>query len=552
MTRALVAAAGAALLLAGGAGTRPAQLSNPIQVENAQPGSTGWDARQAPFRRIEGYTSEISVAPGETVQFHVSTVPAAPYRIEIYRLGWYGGLGGRLMGCLPACDSDKPGSPQPVPPFDPATGYLDAGWPVTDTVVVPTAWVSGYYLARLVLTGTPFTSKVPFVVRAPRAAAPSSILVSAPVNTWQAYDTWGGRGLYTRVNGVWTNHVSFNRPFVHGEQDLFEWEIQAVRFLEREGYDLSYATSVDADRDPGELLRHRLFMSIGHDEYWSKGIRDTLEAARDQGTNLAFMGGNTGYWQIRYENDRRTIVEYRIATDDPEPDGSLKTTLFRELNPPRPECELLGVMWQSGIGATGAYAVNSTALSDPYFAHTGFTVDGVAPIIGGEWDGIQPGCNAPPPTVFFHYPGPPAPGDAVRYVAPSGARVFSAGTLRWSWGLDDYGTGQPADPRLQQFTRNALDDLTRPAPPISVRALAIRAGLRVAVRRHPDLRVRGVDVFRRLGRGATLVCSGLAAPCLDRKAPPGRVLRYSAVVRDRWGMSREVLSNPVRSARKRG
>src|SRR5205823_5779801 len=106
--------------------------------------------------------------------------------------------------------------------------------------------------------------------------------------------------------------------------------------------DVSYTTDVDVDRDPSELARHRLVLTAGHSEYWTKAMRDGFEWARDQGTNLAFMGANTGYWQIRYADDRRTIVEYRNATADPEPDVLTKTVRFRDLVPPRPECELLG------------------------------------------------------------------------------------------------------------------------------------------------------------------------------------------------------------------
>ncbi len=83
--------------------------SNPVTAENALPGSTAWESPDATGSAIEGYTSQISSAPGDTVSFHVSTSPAANYRVEIYRLGWYGGDGARLITCLPSCTTDEAG-----------------------------------------------------------------------------------------------------------------------------------------------------------------------------------------------------------------------------------------------------------------------------------------------------------------------------------------------------------------------------------------------------------------------------------------------------------
>ena len=553
-------AAAAGLVAACAIAPAAALGANPIAIENAKPGSSGWTVRQANFRYIEGYTSEVSAAPGETVHFHVQTDPAATYRIELYRLGWYGGAGGRLVACLPACDGEKAGAPQPVPPFDPITGLDRAGWPVTDTLTIPADWVSGYYVAKLLLRSGPgagTTSTVPLIVKDPPSRA-SAILVEAPVSTWQAYDSWGGRSLYTFRDGIGSNHVSFDRPYVHGEQDLFEWEYQLVRFLEREGFDVSYTTSVDVDANPGALQRHRLYMAAGHDEYWTKGVRDALEAARDAGTNLAFMGGNTGYWQIRYEDGRRTVVEYRVRGNDPEPNPALKTTLFRLLGPPRPECELLGVQWQDGIGLETDYPIANAALGDAWFAGTSFTAGAtLTRLIGGEWDGVQAGCVTPPLTVFFHYGGTAdrGPADTVRYTAPSGARVFDAATLRFSWGLDNYGTDLPsADPRLQQFARNVLDDLTRPAPPVEVTARAKRRSVGLHVDRHQDARVRWIAVYRHPGPAAfrlgdprsTLVCVTRTGKCLDSARPSTAVVRYAAITRDRWRASFPTYSPPVR------
>src|SRR5205807_861164 len=125
--------------------------------------------------------------------------------------------------------------------------------------------------------------------------------------------------------------VSFDRPYMFDSMSVspLQLEDSLVRYLERGGYDVSYTTDVDTDLHPGELLQHRLVLTAGHSEYWSKAMRDAWERARDLGTNLAFMGGNSVYWQIRYEDGDRTIVEYRDPKKDPNPSQAVKTVQFR-------------------------------------------------------------------------------------------------------------------------------------------------------------------------------------------------------------------------------
>jgi hypothetical protein len=142
-------------------------MPDPVNVENTRPGSRTWGAPDAVARPVDGYASEISVFPGEAVHLHVSTAPAAAYRIEIYRLGWYGSMGGRLIGCLPSCTTSTQGTTQPRPAPDPVTGEVRAQWPVTDTITVGTDWTSGYYAARLVPADGGQPTGVLFVVKAP-------------------------------------------------------------------------------------------------------------------------------------------------------------------------------------------------------------------------------------------------------------------------------------------------------------------------------------------------------------------------------------------------
>ena len=299
---------------------------NPIPAENAHAGTSAWQIELAPPHAVEGYASEVSLLPGQTLHLHVSSRGHLRYRVEVYRIGWYGGTGGRLMPCL-ACRT-RVGVRQPTPAPDPQTGVLRLSWPVTDVVPIGAGWASGYYMANLVVQAGKLVGRgswIPFIVREP-ATRCAAISVQASVNTWQAYNRWGGRSLYWNHTGVGDNHVSFDRPYdmrgyppIGGPQANQPFgEFPLVRFLERYGYDVAYTTDVDTDGNPNELLCHRVVMTSGHDEYWTKTMRDAFEAARDAGVNLAFVSGDSGYWQMRYEDNRRTIVEYRTADNDPE------------------------------------------------------------------------------------------------------------------------------------------------------------------------------------------------------------------------------------------
>jgi hypothetical protein len=158
-------------------------------------------------------------------------------------------------------------------------------------------------------------------------------------------------------------------------------------------------------------------------------------------------------------------------------------------------------------------------------------------------------------TVFFHYQGGVQNADAVRYTAPSGARVFAAGAQQWSYALDTFNTGRlgrtlPPDTRLQQFMRNALADLTRPAAPAAVRVRVIKRTLRITVQVHADPRVLRYEVYRQRGSAKTLVCRTRGAACTLRRVKPG-TYRFSAIAVDEWGGSDATLSRSVAVRRRR-
>ena len=407
-----------------------------------------------------------------------------------------------------------------------------------------------------------------------------------PTNTYLAYNNWGGTSAYeNNTNGSIFNlahatKMSFNRPYAR--RDWRFWDLPLLRFLEREGYDVSYVSDADVDANPNILMQHRTVIYSGHGEYWTKAMRDGFDAARDQGTNMAFMGANDAYWQVRYEDsscpsdntvcpaspgvgNRRTMVVYK-EYPDPISDPSLDTIQFRDLG--RPECQLMGgVQYGSYFPNDGYrdYTVTSDGAADPWTQGTGLTSGStITGLVGFEYDSFDPTCVTPgPPTVLFDYQGPETPASidaaAVKYVAPgSGARVFSSGTEQFSWGLDSYRwdptlfTGiPPTNPAIQQFTRNMLADMQDPASPAGIDA--VKAGDTVELDTTPrnDPRITTYKVYRHAGTGdfqpgdpgVTLVCQNSTGDCTD--SPPAGTYRYASVAGDQWNDSGPALSGAV-------
>ena len=221
------------------------------------------------------------------------------------------------------------GTKQTVPAPD-ALGMVECNWANPYLLNIPkstdpTDWMSGIYLVKLTESVGKKQQYIIFAVRDDSRA--SALLFTQSVNTYHAYNLWGGKSLYGTLSDSddtanAARRVSFNRPY-YGQQgdgvgQFFSWELAKLQFLEKEGYDVTYATNVDVDRDPTLLLSHKGFLSIGHDEYWSWRMRNHVEAARDQGVSLGFFSGNTSYWQVRYENSAanqpfRTMVGYKSS-----------------------------------------------------------------------------------------------------------------------------------------------------------------------------------------------------------------------------------------------
>lgn len=304
--------------------SRAVQLSNLIVAENAKAGNPKmeWDLADGLIGdpSIQGFATDISVNKGNRITFKVAST--ANYVMLIYRLGYYGGSGARYIANA-TVTATLPQN-QPACNFVSTTKTTDCGnWAESAYWDVPadTDTISGIYIAKLTRTDTSGSSHVVFVVR--DDASSSKMLFKTSDTTWQAYNNYGGNSLYVGK----ASKVSYNRPFNTraggggggaGEDWVFNAEYPMVRWLERNGYDVTYFTDIDADRYGSLIRNHTVFLSVGHDEYWSAGERANVEAARDAGVHLAFFSGNEVYWKTRWESSfdgtstaYRTLVCYK-------------------------------------------------------------------------------------------------------------------------------------------------------------------------------------------------------------------------------------------------
>src|SRR5215212_419100 len=470
-------------------------IANEIACENTKPGNPAseWDVSGAGSNSIQGYATSIGVDQGQTVSFKVDTA-ASDYRIDIYRMGYYGGSGARKITTIQPSASlpqNQPGCQTAT-----ATGLIDCGnWGVSASWAVPADAVSGIYLAKLVREdATAGSSHMVFVVRDDDGG--SDLLFQTSDTTWQAYNQYGGNSLYVGNPDGRAYKVSYNRPFTTrgtGAEDwVFNAEYPMVRWMERNGYDVSYTTGADADGLPAELLEHKTFLSVGHDEYWSGTQRANVEAARAAGVNLAFFSGNEIFWKTRWENNHRTLVTYKEthanAKIDPEPFIWTGTWRDPRFSPPadggRPENALSGQLFQVNDGATTAIRVPAADGKMRFWRNTtiasqaaGATATLPTGTLGYEWDedtdnGYRPAgsfrlssttvANAPALTDYGSTFGSrTVDHNMTLYRAQSGARVFGAGTVQWAWGLDanhDRGSAA-ADVRMQQATANLFADM---------------------------------------------------------------------------------------------
>jgi hypothetical protein len=491
--------------------------ANPIVAENTAFGTTGWQIPPGAeaTTEIQAYASARSVAPGQSLTIYVSTQKeGTSYALAIYRLGWYQGTGGRLMSSVQLTGKAQGyyvGSTSqlvncPTAFHDPATGLVEARWQPSYTLTIPHDWTTGVYLVKCIdehgkQTYTTFdvlgNETAPYIV------------VTADT-TYAAYNNWGGQSLYpsSSKGQIPATKVSFDRPSTmqQGSDQVLVFEANTIRWLEREGYNVSYMSSIDLHTHPEKLLQHQAYLSIGHDEYWTKEMRDGVEAARDQGVGLAFLEANVSYWQIRLEpnsagDPNHTVVCYKVlstnnlASDsggvvrhplaqDPlfGVDNTRVTSLWRDSVVGRPENAMIGIMYSDyNSKLRGTAWKFDPQPSDASFLH-GTLLQGTGlqagqsfdnGLVGYEWDKVFENGHTPvdlqilATSEALSIEGIHDTSNTTYYIAPSGALVFATGSIYWTaaldsyrydWTLDDTHEAQ-AIPEIQQLMKNIMSAL---------------------------------------------------------------------------------------------
>ncbi len=475
-------AAGGAVHAAGGrsgpAAARPASTTRPAVTttlaevvrpfsqatidENKKPGSTNWRlTNDGATHDIEGYLNTTSAQRGETVTLYATTV-APSFAVEAYRMGWYQGSGARLVWTSQPIE----GQVQADATLVAATSTYEARWQPSTTIPITAGWPDGSYLLKLIAS-TGQQRWVPLTVR--DDASNAAYVIIGAVATAQAYNHWGGCSLYDcqRGPGARSLMVSFDRPYDLGGDGgaASPNELPVVMRVEELNLDVTYMTSMDAHQHPELLQRHRVIISLGHDEYWSKAMFDGALAARDAGTNFMFLGANAVYRQVRFEpsgvGPDRHMVNYR-STADPirKVDPSQTTVSFRESPVGRPESQLIGQQYQCNTVRVDGVVLEPESW---IWQGTGLTAgQHIEILVGSEYDQYIRGQGGPDNLeIVAHSPlvcrGRSGYSDVTYYTAPTGAGVFSTGTNYWVSKL------QPPDfpdtaynPVIVAATRNVL------------------------------------------------------------------------------------------------
>jgi hypothetical protein len=462
-----------------GAGTRAWRLPGP-------PSDVGGLAHGS----IVGYVSRQAVRPGDLERIYVSTPGTGHVRIRIFRIGWYGGAGGREV----LVSQRLRAMTQPPCTHRSATGLTECRWRPTLSFRIPSALPTGVYIVKL--SASTGERDCLFVVRSSQT---QPLLAQLPTATYEAYNAWGGDSLYPggsdRVGVTGTTQgidVSYQRPYdsVTGAGQFFARDVAMVWFLERYRYPVSYTTSESDDADPGQLQGHRALIDFGHSEYWSQRQADGFARARDAGTSLLFFGSDTLAWRVRYApasaaatqagQTDQSIVAYKehVSLD---PNRADPTGPFPDRGATLTGNAYLGCITprlpSAGPPTYRYYSWSPSPTLEPrwLFSNTGVTAATHIPgIVGYELD--QRTSSSPPDiqTVgggaapcMRPEPGEPVPGpgqnhaETTLFTARSGAVVFDTGTLGWELGLEPVPSASPdaplsPDPRIVAITRNVL------------------------------------------------------------------------------------------------
>lgn len=471
--------------------------SNPIEIENREAGALDWqltrvrvDAKGFRSPWIEGYCSKQSVKNGGQIDIMVSSNPARAFKLEVFRMGYYGGRGARLMHSVDHVVSDT----QPDPKIGPKDLH-ECSWKSTVSLTIPKEWRSGVYLGRL--TTIPegneayWQSYVVFIVTDDR---PADVLFQCSDNTWQAYNRWPNNySVYTHPKGgqgPWAD-VSFDRPYGReaqfdgvvndpltvGSGEFLPLEFPMAYWLEQHGYDVAYCSNSDMI-SPERGLKCKCFVSIGHDEYWDIRQFDSVVKMRDAGVSLLFLSGNSVCWvsPFRSSSDGR---QNRIMFRGGPYGGNNEEAIQREKEhgpfPHRgPDEGLL-------MGARNVEPVNGggdwTVTKPDHWIFEGTNMrkgDSIPGLIGWEYHGKPaeiPGLEVVAGGTAWQSGVNPQQWTATIYPGPKGNFVFNASTIFWAQGLSSppghtlpwshWSRPHGPDERVQRITQNLLDKAIR-------------------------------------------------------------------------------------------
>jgi hypothetical protein len=454
------------------------QSGNPVVRENQRRGTRDWlitkvqpvtaVTRDDPFQRrraIEGYCARASVRVGETLDCYVSTAPASKYRAEVYRLGYYGGDGGRLVKAIGPFEGFAQTGPIEGP-----KQLMESRWKKGFEIKIPADWLSGVYLGKLTALDSGYQSYLIFIVRDDRRA---DFLFQCSDLTWQAYNRWPGwRSLYDWGDNKWHTRVgaevSFDRPYglyynllpsdfnplSNGSGEFLLWEFPLAFWMEKEGYDVTYISNIDTHSDPDGLLRAKGFLSVGHDEYWTDQMFQNVVRARDSGVNIAFFSGNS--------------VSGRIYLK-PGTDGR-PSRIFGRIDYFTEDKELMGAA-SHGVGAA-----DWVCAKPDHWVFEGTDMkegDAITRLVGWEYHG--PPLRDDPRLVVLARGKVKVYANltdkeyaSTIYPGPRENFVFNAGTCWWSMVISrPPGYQNPSkvefqtDPRVQRMTKNILDRMIR-------------------------------------------------------------------------------------------
>jgi len=439
---------------------------------------------------IEGYCSRQSVSAGETLDIMVSCAPARDFQLEIFRMGYYGGRGARLMKTY----SRITGKTQPTP--TPGEKNLhECVWQPSVSLTIPEDWISGVYLGRMTTIPAEneayWQSYVVFIVTDDR---PADILFQCSDNTWQAYNTWPNiYSIYTHPKGnqgPWAD-VSFDRPYGReaqhkgvvndpltvGSGEFLPFEFPMAYWLEQHGYDVTYCSNSDM-LTPNRGLKCKVFVSIGHDEYWDIRQFNSVTKMRDAGVDLFFLSGNSVCWVTPFRQSSTGVANRIIFRGGPYGADNEYAVNREKDHGPFPhrgpdEGLLMGARNVEPVNGGGDWII--TKPDHWMFAGTGVKKgDKIPGLIGWEYHG-QPaeieGLEVVAGGTAWQGGVNPQQWTATIYPGPKGNFVFNAATIFWAQGLSSppghvlpwshWSRPHGPDARVQKITKNLLSKALR-------------------------------------------------------------------------------------------